>query len=74
MPCHRGGSYIKGGNKVRIVWPLASAASLYGAIAGSFFEETPLTAIAFALLGVVFAIAAYLETVKRRDESAGPKK
>ena len=56
---------------MKIIWPLASVAALYGAIAGSFFEETPLTAIAFALLGVVFAIAAYLEIAKSKDEDAG---
>lgn len=56
---------------MKIVWPLASVAALYGAIAGSFFEETPLTAIAFGLLGVVFAIAAYLEIAKGKDESTG---
>ena len=49
---------------MKIVWPLATVAALYGAIAGSFFEDTPLTAIAFGLLGVVFAIAAYLEIAK----------
>jgi hypothetical protein len=59
---------------MKIVWPLASVAALYGAIAGSFFEETPLTATAFALLGVVFAIAAYLEIVKGRDEKNGQRK
>jgi hypothetical protein len=59
---------------MKIVWPLASVAALYGAIAGSFFEKTPLTAVAFALLGVVFAIAAYLEIVKSKDENAGPRK
>jgi len=46
---------------VKVIWPLASVSALYGAIAGSFFENTPLTAIAFALLGVIFAIAAYWE-------------
>jgi hypothetical protein len=59
---------------MKIVWPLAAVAALYGAIAGSFFEDTPLTAIAFGLLGVVFAIAAYLETVKSRDEKTGTRK
>lgn len=59
---------------MKIVWPLASVAALYGAIAGSFFEETPLTAIAFGLLGVVFAIAAYLEIVNNKDEKTGPHK
>jgi hypothetical protein len=56
---------------MKIVWPLASVAALYGAIAGSFFEKTPLTAIAFGLLGVVFAIAAYLETAKGKNEKTG---
>ena len=59
---------------MKIVWPLATVAALYGAIAGSFFEDTPLTAIAFGLLGVVFAIAAYLEIAKSRDEKSEPQK
>lgn len=59
---------------MKIIWPLASVAALYGAIAGSFFEKTPLTAVAFALLGVVFAIAAYLEIARSKDENAGHKR
>lgn len=46
---------------MKIIWSLASVASLYGAIASSFFEQNHLTGIAFALLGVVFAVAAYRE-------------
>ena len=49
---------------MKVIWSLASVSSLYGAIAGSFFEAAPLTGVAFGLLGVVFAIAAYLEIVK----------
>ena len=46
---------------MKVIWPLAAAASLYGAIAGSFFDDAPLMGIAFALLGVIFAVAAYRE-------------
>ncbi len=53
---------------MKIIWPLLSVSALYGAIAGSFFEGTPLTAIAFALLGVVFAIAAYWEIARGKSE------
>ena len=50
---------------MKVIWLVAAAASIYGAIAGSFFEGTPLTAVAFALLAIVFALAAY------RDISQG---
>ncbi len=49
---------------MKVIWPLAAAASLYGAIAGSFFDDAPLMGIAFALLGVIFAVAAYWEITK----------
>lgn len=45
---------------MKYIWLFAAVASIYGAIAGSFFEpKTPLTAVAFALLGIVFALAAW---------------
>ncbi len=44
---------------MKYVWLFAAVASIYGAIAGSFFDKTPYTAIAFALLGLIFALAAW---------------
>jgi len=46
---------------MRILWLIAAAAALFGAIAGSFFEGIPLTAVAFALLAIIFALVAYRE-------------
>ncbi len=44
---------------MKYLWVFATIAALYGAIAGSFFENTPLTAVAFALLAIIFALNAY---------------
>jgi hypothetical protein len=44
---------------MKYIWLFASVAAIYGAIAGSFFDKTPLTAVAFALLAIVFAFAAW---------------
>jgi hypothetical protein len=51
---------------MKYVWLFAAVAAIYGAIAGSFFDKTPFTAVAFALLGLIFALAA------RRDLSQKP--
>ena len=51
---------------MKYIWLFASIASIYGAIAGSFFDKTPLTAVAFALLAIIFAFAAW------RDMSQKP--
>ena len=50
--------------KMKILWLFAAIAALYGAIAASFFEGAPLTAIAFALLAVVFCLAAYRDITR----------
>lgn len=51
---------------MKVLWLIAAAASIYGAIAGSLLEEgNQFTAIAFGLLAIVFALAAY------RDISQG---
>ena len=50
--------------KVKVIWLIATVAVIYGAVAGSFFEGIPLTAISFALLAIVFALAAYREISK----------
>ncbi len=44
---------------MNLIWIFAAVAAAYGAIAGSFFENTPLTAVAFGILAIVFALAAY---------------
>ena len=44
---------------MKYIWLFASVAALYGAIAGSIFERAYLTAVAWALLGVIFALAAW---------------
>lgn len=50
---------------MRYIWLFATVACIYGAIAGSFFEKTPLTAVSFALLAIVFAIAAWRDIAKK---------
>jgi len=50
--------------KMKVIWLIAAVAAIYGAIAGSFFEGIPLTAISFALLAIVFVLAAYREISK----------
>jgi hypothetical protein len=44
---------------MKYVWLFAAVAAIYGAIAGSFFDKTPFIAVAFALLGLIFALAAW---------------
>jgi hypothetical protein len=44
---------------MKSIWLFASVASIYGALAGSFLDKTPWTAVAFALLAIVFAMAAW---------------
>lgn len=44
---------------MKYVWLFAAVAAIYGAIAGSFFDNAPFIAIAFALLGIIFALAAW---------------
>ena len=58
---------VKGGliAKMKFLWLFAAVAALYGAIAASFFEGSPLTAIAFALLAIVFCLAAYRDMSTR---------
>lgn len=50
---------------MKVIWLVGAVAAMYGAIAGSFFEGTPLTAIAFALLAIVFAMAAYRDITSK---------
>lgn len=44
---------------MKYIWIFGAIAAIYGAIAGSFFDHTPLTAVAFGLLAIIFALAAY---------------
>lgn len=46
---------------MKYYWLFAAVAAIYGAIAGAFFDKTPYTAVAFALLGLIFAMAAWKE-------------
>jgi hypothetical protein len=48
-----------------IAWTLATVGALFGAIAGSIFEKTPLTAVAFGLMAVAFAWGAYTSAKKK---------
>ena len=49
---------------MKVIWLAATVAALYGAIAGSFFEGIPFTAVSFGLLAIIFAIAAYKDISK----------
>ncbi len=51
---------------MNFLWIFAAVAAMYGAIAGSFFEQTPLTAVAFGALAIVFALAAYRDMTQKR--------
>jgi hypothetical protein len=51
-----------------VVWLLGAVASIYGAIAASFFDHIPLSAVAFGLLAIIFVLAAY------RDIATGDNK
>jgi membrane protein implicated in regulation of membrane protease activity len=53
------------GCQMKYIWFFGSVASIYGAIAGSFFDKAPLTAVAFALLAIVFALAAWRDVSKK---------
>jgi membrane protein implicated in regulation of membrane protease activity len=57
--------YLKGDANMKFVWVLGAVAAIYGAIAGAFFDGTPLTAVAFGLLAVVFALAAWRDVPKK---------
>jgi len=52
-----------------MIWLLAAIASIYGAIAGSFFDNIPLSAIAFSLFAIIFVLAAYKEISVKSDKS-----
>jgi membrane protein implicated in regulation of membrane protease activity len=53
---------------MKFIWILGAVASIYGAIAGAFFDGTPLTAVAFGLLAIVFALAAWREYPTKSKE------
>ena len=44
---------------MKYVWLFGAVAAVYGAIAASFLDKTVYTAVAFALLALVFAWAAW---------------
>ncbi len=49
---------------MKVIWLIATVAAIYGAVAGSFLDGIPFTAVAFALLAIAFALAAYREISK----------
>ena len=51
-----------------MIWIFGSIAAIFGAIAGSFFDQTPLSAIAFSLISIAFLLAAYKEITKNPDK------
>jgi membrane protein implicated in regulation of membrane protease activity len=59
---------VKGDINMKFIWILGAVASIYGAIAGAFFDGTPLTAVAFGLLAIVFALAAWREYPTKNKE------
>jgi len=50
---------------MKYVWFLGAVAAIYGAIAASFLDKTPWIAIAFALLAIVFALAAWRDVSQK---------
>ena len=50
---------------MKYVWLFAAIACIYGAIAGSFLDNTPYSAVAWGLLAVVFAMAAWRDLVDK---------
>lgn len=51
---------------MNFLWIFAAVAAMYGAIAGSFLEQTPFTAVAFGVLAIIFALAAYRDMTQKR--------
>jgi len=51
---------------MNLLWIFAAIAAAYGAIAGSFFENTPLTAVAFGVLAIIFALIAYRDMSSKK--------
>jgi len=52
---------------VKLIWIFGAVAAMYGAIAGAFFDGTPLTAVAFGLLAIVFALAGYRDINEKKS-------
>jgi len=50
---------------MKYVWLFAAVAAAYGAIAGAFLDKTPYTAVAFGLLAVLFALAAWRDLAQK---------
>lgn len=51
-----------------MIWMFGSISAIFGAIAGSFFDQIPFSAIAFSLIAIVFLLAAYKEIAKKTDK------
>ena len=63
-----------GGHKqMYMIWMFGSISAIFGAIAGSFFDQIPLSAIAFSLIAIVFLLAAYKEISGKKEQKPGSK-
>ncbi len=50
---------------MKYVWLFGAVAAIYGAIAASFLDQSPFTAVAFGLLAIVFALAAWRDLAQK---------
>jgi hypothetical protein len=50
---------------MKYIWLFGAVASIYGAIAGAFFDNAHFTAVAFGLLAIIFALAAYRDITQK---------
>jgi len=51
--------------RMKYVWLFGAVAAIYGAIAASFLDNQPYTAVAFGLLALVFAMAAWRDLAQK---------
>jgi len=50
---------------MKYVWLFGAVAAIYGAIAASFLDKQPYIAVAFGLLALVFALAAWRDIAQK---------
>jgi membrane protein implicated in regulation of membrane protease activity len=51
--------------RMKYIWFFGAVAAIYGAIAASFLDNQPYIAIAFGLLALVFALAAWRDLAQK---------
>ncbi len=51
---------------MNLIWVFAALAAIYGAVAGSFLDHTPYTAVAFGFLAIIFALVAYRDLASKK--------